>query len=302
MPIRRTLSCVLAALAGPVLALWVASVPAEVRIGVVNERPDRPDLALSQYGALHGWLEGRLASRGIALGRLVIAQSISEMIDRLRAGEVEAVIEGVVPTLRMEQQTGLLSPELVAWRKGQRQYTSVFFVRRDSPIQSLSDLAGRTIAFEAPRSTSAYFVPWAALLEHGLAVRPLADQPAPDAVSYVFAGSELNQGYWVHQRRADAGAFNDGDWERTPAHLRADLRIIATTRPLLRWLFSLRTDLDPAVRAAILEELSRAHEDSAGREALETAERIARFEPLTTEDREGIEHWRHIIGRMPEEP
>lgn len=289
-----------------VLALLVllpgAGPAAELHFGVVNERGDRPDLALSQYAALHAYLERRLAVRGIRLGRLVIAQDVAQMIDRLQSGQVDAIAEGVIPTLRMEQKTGVLSPELVVWRKGQREYRTVFFVRRDSPVQTLADLAGRTVAFEAPRSTSAYFVPLATLVEQGLEVRPKQETPAPKAVRYVFAGSELNQAYWVHQGRAEAGAFNDGDWERVPPQVRDELRIVATSRPLLRWLFSVRRDLASETRAALLEELTHAHETPSGREALRTAENIARFEPLTAADREDIDRWRGVLDQLQAGP
>jgi phosphonate transport system substrate-binding protein len=70
------------------------------------------------------------------------------MSDRIARGEIDALIEGVMPTLALERQTGLLDPELLVWRKGQRQYVTVFFTRKDSSIQELQDLRGRTIAFE----------------------------------------------------------------------------------------------------------------------------------------------------------
>lgn len=270
-----------------------------LRIGVINERTDRPDYALSQYGALHAYLGERLSAHGVTLEPLVVTEDVATMIERLRTGEVDAVIEGVIPTLRMARETGALEPALLAWRKGQRQYHSVFFVRRDAEIQDLADLAGHTIAFESPRSTSAFYVPLATLVEHGLEVAPRESVASPQDVGYAFAGSELNQSYWVQRGVTDAGAFNDGDWQRTPAAVQDELRIIAETRPLLRWLLSVHTSVPAAERRALLAELVSMHETENGRAALQSAERIRRFEHLTADDRDGLDYWRGVLARIP---
>jgi phosphonate transport system substrate-binding protein len=163
----------------------------------------------------------------------------------------------------------------------------------------LDDLLGRTLAFEAPRSTSAYYVPSAALLRLGLPLVPRETAALkPDAVNYVFAGSELNQAYWVQRGEVDAGVFNDGDWRRTPASLRRELRIIHRTRPLLRWLFSLRTGLAPRVRNAVLGAMTHMHDNPQGRQALQAAARIARFEPLTADDRADLADWRPLLMQV----
>lgn len=297
-PLLRCLALMLcAALAGgaragdPALATFC--------LGVVNERSDRPDFALEQYSAMHAWLAPRLGDAGVALGKLVIAQSVEEMGERLTRGEVDAVIESVVPTLVLERSTDRLDPALLAWRKGQREYRSVFFVRSDDPARSLADLRGRSIAFESARSTSAYYVPRAELEAAGLTVVPAEQADAPEsAVRFRLVGSEINQAYWVERGLADAGAFNDGDWERTPAALRARLRIIHTTLPLPRWLLSFRRGLDPRVRAAATRALTQMHTTEQGRAALQKAERISRFEPLTPQDLAALDHWRKRLQAM----
>jgi phosphonate transport system substrate-binding protein len=221
------------------------------------------------------------------------------MANQIASGEVDALIEGVMPTLIIEQRTQRITPDLVVWRKGQRQYHSVFFVRHDSPVTHLQELRGRTIVFEAPRSTSAYHVPRATLRSEGLTlVADEATESGPEAVRYLFAGSELNQAYWVHRGIAEAGAFNDGDWERVPDTIRKDLRIIHSTRPLLRWLIAFASDLDPGVRAAVSEALTAAHQDEVGRAALQAASGIARFEHLSDADRADLAYWRTVLGEL----
>jgi len=289
----------LAAMVCAAVMTTVGAAETGFRLGVINERLDKPDHALSHYGALHAYLTEKLAARGVRSGDLVIAPNVNEMANRVANGEVDAVIEGVMPSLAIERRTGRLEPALLAWRKGQRQYHSVFFARKDSPIQGLPDLSGRTIAFEAPRSTSAYYVPKAALQAEGMKLASAESKgAATDSVRYKFAGSELNQAYWVHRGLVDVAAFNDGDWGRLPDRIRQDLRIVHRTRPLLRWLLSFTRDLDADTREQVIEVLVQAHEDESGRAALEAAARIARFEALTDADRDSLAYWSKVLGDL----
>ncbi len=279
--------------------LWATAtwaVQPHFRLGIVNERPEKPDHALSQYESMHAYLQRRLSRKRVSVGDLVVTQNISDMTNRVLAHRVDAVIEGLMPTLTIERDSQLLAPALLPWRKGQRQYHSVFFVRKGSAIRELRDLNGRTIAFETPRSTSAYYIPSVTLQSLGLrlATKPHQNDDA-GAIRYAFAGSELNQGYWVKEGRADAGAFNDGDWLRLPDHLRQQLRIIHTTKPVLRWLLSFHVKLDPETRGKVTEILLHMHEDMEGRAALQEASRIAKFEALTASDESTLGHWRNVL-------
>ncbi|NBC49156.1 MAG: PhnD/SsuA/transferrin family substrate-binding protein [Gammaproteobacteria bacterium] len=281
----------------PVLALE------PLRLGVINERPDRPAYALGLYGPLNAYLDAQLRPLGQRMGDLVIARSLDEMAVRISDGTVDLLLEGVMPTLKLRRKTGRIDVHLLVWRKGQRQYHTVFFARRESSIQRIEQLRGKVVVFESPRSTSAYDVPRAALIEAGLefAEQPGADTAGAvdgDRVRFLFAGSELNQAYWVHAGRAHAGAFNNGDWERTPEAIKPELRIFHRTRPILRWLFSFAGPVDPALRAQLVEILNGMHQDPEGRAALAAASRIAKFEPLTSADRANLTYWDEALERL----
>ena len=111
----------------------------------------------------------------------------------------------------------------------------------------------------------------------------------------MFAGSETNQAYWVQRGRADAGAFNNGDWERVPEIVKQDLRIIYRTKPVLRWLFTFVEGLDEKTQSAVVNVLLSAHEDKAGQLALLAAEQISKFEPLTDDDKVNLAYWSDIF-------
>ncbi|NEV64348.1 phosphate/phosphite/phosphonate ABC transporter substrate-binding protein [Thiorhodococcus minor] len=295
-------SCVSGLLTMTVLAQVAAAEP--FRLGVINERPDRPSFALEQYAPLEAYLHARLAERGFATtGEVVITRDLDEMSSRVETGAVQAVLEGVMPTLKLRQRTGRLDVRLLLWRKGQRQYHTVFFARRDSMIERLDQLRGKTIVFESPRSTSAYDVPRLALIEAGLNLvsavgNGVSDGHSPRDVRFVFAGSELNQAYWVHAGRADAGAFNDGDWERVPKTIQSELRIFHETPPILRWLLSFTAVVDPDVRDAAVEILLSMDKDPEGRAVLQAASRIAKIERLTDADRASLTYWEQALRRL----
>lgn len=167
-------------------------------LGVINERPTEPDFALAQYSKLRDYLNTHLQEAGIRVAPLAITRDVPEMADQLAAQKVDALIDGVFPTLDIERRIGRLRTTLLVWRKGQREYHTVFFSRSEGPVATLTDLPGRVLVFETHRSTSAHAIPKAYLRQQGFIVVP-ADQTSPpaNAFRYVFAGAELNQAYWV---------------------------------------------------------------------------------------------------------
>ncbi len=277
---------------------WSGLVQAEhglFTIGVIAEREGSIERAFRQYGPLHKYLAKKLNEKNIEIGPLVVVKDLHDMANKLESGNVDAIFESVVTTHKINDisDKNTLSPSLLGWRKGQRQYHSVFFVRKDSDIKSLNDLQGKKIVFESGRSTSAFFVPRAIIKQQGLSLWALGTHhEEKNHLLYEFAGSELNQAYWVHRGKSDVGAFNNGDWLRIPEKVRQDLRIIYQTKPIVRWLFSINDVVDKAIRLAVEDVLLAAHEDDEGKTALETASRISKFEMLNTVDLENIEYWK----------
>jgi phosphonate transport system substrate-binding protein len=285
---------ILAALLVAVLS-WLAPGMAEaagatLRLGVVVEQTGEPDRLLRPLGVLLDRLRQRLLPAGVEVGELVTARDAGELAQRIARGEVDFVIETVFPTLDLQQRSGGLSPALVVVRGGKREYRSVFFTAKESPIHALADLRGRTLVLQSLRSTSAFALPKAELERAGLAIRAASDTSGGRLrdVLYVLAQTEANQAVWVADGRGDAGAFNDADWTAVPEKVRSQLRIFHETRPLIRGLLSFRTGLDARVRARAEEALTTLGSDEDGRAVLAAAGGITRFEPLTLVDRQEL--------------
>lgn len=285
-----------ALLPGPAPRAAQAAEARLLRLGVMIEEPAEPDRILRLYSDLIGVMRKRLAPIDIQVPGIVIAKDIDDLAGRIAGGEVDFVIETVFPSLLLSERSQHLEPELVVIRRGERQYHSVFFTRKDAAIHSLEDLRGRTLVLQAARSTSAFALPRAELARYGMRMLP-ADTPERDtqAVRYRLAGAELNQAIWVLHERGDAGAFNEGDWEALPASVREQLRIFHRTQPILRALLSVRSGLDPELRAALGELLLALPQDPEGKAALQRATGITGFERLTAHDRAELRAWQATL-------
>jgi len=292
-----------AALAAVASAALVAAPPASVsapgapvHLGVIAEEPNEPDRMLSVFGELIARLRERLSPTSVQMGDLVIARDLDDLSQRLVRGDVDFVIETVFPTLALQERSHSLDPALVVVRRGQREYRSVFFTRKDARIQSLRDLRGKTLVLQALRSTSAFALPKAELERAGLSLAPADDLRArPDDVRYVLALAEINQAVWVLHGRGEAGAFNEGDWADLPEKVRSQLRVFHETAPIVRGLLSFRARLDPGTRRVVEAALLSLPEDEAGRAALTRAAGVTRFERLTPQDRRALKVWAPIL-------
>ena len=273
---------------------------APLRFGVIAEEANEPDRMLRVFGEMLARLRERLAPSGVDVGDLVIARDIDDLSQRLARGEVEFIIETVFPTLVLQERSRRLDPALVVVRRGQREYRSVFFTKKDGPIRDLAGLRGRTLVLQALRSTSAFALPKAEVERAGLVVVPADDPRAGQAyVRYVLALAEINQAIWVLHGKGDAGAFNEGDWAALPEKIRSQLRVFHETRPIVRGLLSFRAGLDPRVRRLADEALQGLDDDEPGRAALALASGITRFEPLTARDRQELRGLAAVLRPRP---
>jgi phosphonate transport system substrate-binding protein len=290
---RAAVALGVVAFAASVVAPPVSPAPGVVvHLGVIAEEPNEPDRMLSVFGELIARLGERLSPANVRMGDLVIARDIEDLSQRLVRGDVDFVIETVFPTLALQERSRNLDPALVVVRRGQREYRSVFFTRRDSSIRSLRDLRGKALVLQALRSTSAFALPKAELERAGLSLAPADDLHArPRDVRYVLALAEINQAVWVLHGRGEAGAFNEGDWAALPEKVRSKLRVFHETAPIVRGLLSFRASLGPETRRLLEATLLELPEDEAGRAALTQAAGLTRFEPLTPQDRRALAAW-----------
>ena len=275
----------------------------DAHVLVLGRISDNPQAHYEQLKPLLDYVVPRMRDVGITEGRILMARSAQQMASYLRRGRVDWVTETAGTAMELEQQARA-QPLLLTERDGVSQYHTVFFVRRDSGIDSLEALRGRSIAFQNVASTSAYFVPATELLDRGLPMEILLspmDRPATGSVGYLFARSELNISTWVHKRLVDAGVMSSLDWnnpQRMPPTYRRDMRVIYETAPYPRAIEMVRGDLDPKVRERLYQVLVEAANDPDAREPLLQFFKTTHFLPLDARSRQSLDVLRKGIVRV----
>ncbi len=300
---------------GLALLLGAAIAPANIppahassddQVLVLGRISDDPRTHHEQLKPLLDYVVPRMRDVGITEGHILMARDVQQMTSYLRRGRVDWVTETAGAAMRLQERAGA-RPLLLTERSGADHYRGVFFVRRDSGIESLADLKGRTVAFQNTASTSAYFAPAVELLDAGVPMEILLspmDRPGPDSVGYLFARTELNIATWVHKRLIDVGVISNLDWEdarRIPPAFRNDFRIIHQTPDYPRALEVVRGDLDPKVQARLREVLLEAAGDPAARQALQLFFGTTGFQPIDAESRRALDHLRRGVLRVREQ-
>ena len=291
------------------LAVLLAAQPAAAEdddVLVLGRISDDPASHYAQLKPLLDYVVPRMADVGIREGRILMARDAQQMLSYLRRGRVDWVTETSAAAMLLESRAGA-EPLLLTERSGVSRYRTVFFVRRDSGIDTLEALRGRSVAFQNRSSTSAYFVPATELLARDLPMEILlspVDQPSPESVGYLFAGSESNIATWVHKQLVDAGAMSDLDWgnpRATPPSYRKDLEVIHQTPYFPRALEVTAAGMAPRVRERLRTVLLEAAADPEAAEALRHFFGTTRFLPVDGEARQQLQYLRTAVLRVSDE-
>ncbi len=235
--------------------------------------------------AMANYLAAELAPYGVTGVDIKMVDTMEEMQELLVAGEVDLVSETAFAAIELTR-SGSADMLLREWKSGVSDYHTVIFARRDSGIESLDDLVGRTIAFEDRGSTSAYLVPRAHMAQEGFNLVELDDplaRPPRGSVGYTFADDESNVVGRVMRGYADAGVMSNHDWsdeDEVSEVERRDLVLIESTDPIIRSIMLVRNSLDPDVKSLIAAVLQQMHESEAGLETLREYWKVARFDRI----------------------
>jgi phosphonate transport system substrate-binding protein len=257
----------------------------QLRVGLIGADPGQ---LLQDFDPFTEYLRSRLKGSGIRDVTVFVARDLGQMRARIKEGKLDFILTSAFPIVEMESDA--LVPAVVAVQGAAREYSAVFFVRKESSLQNLSDLRGKTVVFGTPSSTAGYAMPMAELKRNNLSLSEATDENAPeDTVRYVFAGEAINQAFRVIQHRADAGAFSGSDWEELPRKEQLRLRVIHRTAPIARLFGSFRPSFPLALRDVVEKTLVDMSGDRRGRTALTAALHMAKFERLTEEDRSSLQ-------------
>ncbi|MCG6200061.1 phosphate/phosphite/phosphonate ABC transporter substrate-binding protein [Psychromonas antarctica] len=252
---------------------------------VIGKVSGSPKKHLKSLKLLANYLVSHMQDLGYTKGKVLLSRSEQELARHLQQGEIDLVTETPFSTMYLLAEAGV-EPILRKWKKGIAEYHSVIFVRKDSGINRLQDLKGKTIAFEDPNSTVAYYIPAYDLITAGLNLEQLnspREKAKTDFAGYIFSQQVINTSLWVHKGRVNAGAMSNLDWQkndRMPDSFHPDLKIIHRSISIPRAIEVLRKGLPFAVKARIKILMLNIDKDPDADEILRSYQQTRNFDEL----------------------
>ncbi len=164
--------------------------------------------------------------------RAYVALDYTALVEAMRSGQVQFGWLTPAPLVLAER---LFDAEILLTqvRKGSPSYYGAIVVREDSPVRTVEELRGKTIAWVDPQSTSGYVIPRYLLIQRGFDPRRFFRQQTfagghDSAVLAVQSGQVDAAAVW-----ADPPADGTGAWSRfLRSHPGAGLRPILYSPPV----------------------------------------------------------------------
>ncbi|MEE4195774.1 MAG: phosphate/phosphite/phosphonate ABC transporter substrate-binding protein [Anaerolineae bacterium] len=129
-----------------------------------------------------------------------VATEYAGVIEALSSDPVKAHMSSLATfAYILAAERGVAEAELVAVRYGSAVYNGQIFVRADSGIESIADLAGKTFCRPDPLSTSGWIIP-------SITLRAAGIDPDTDLAEVVDAGSHDASVAGVYNGDCDAGS------------------------------------------------------------------------------------------------
>ena len=205
-----------------------------------------------------------------------VGSDYNATIEALRAGHIDVALLGpfsyVLATTVAQVEAFAVT---VTARSMQPSYQSIIIAAKDSNINSLADLKGKTFAFVDPGSTSGFMVPSAAMIKLGIT-------PEKDFKQVMYSGGHDSTIVAVGSGKVDAGSVADRIYERGCAKGLADcnkLKVVWTSPPIpndpLLYRKNLSDDMKKKIREAFFSVKNLAFGEMGT---------VARFDPASDKD------------------
>jgi phosphonate transport system substrate-binding protein len=248
-------------------------------------------------------------------GKVIITPTVNDMINLLKEQKIDLYFESPFTIALVDKESGAV-PFLLRWKEGVAQYHSIFIVKKNSPINTINDFVGKTIAFEAPESTSGYLLPKAYLVQKGFSLSGEATESYltqgraggvlsggsnitnssidesignsnsnNNTIRYVFAREDQNIPLWIVEGKADIGVISNVDIEQeTYESVKSQLKIVDRTIDVPRHVVSHRSELDPVLVEKIKHMLVYMDKDQEGIKILKNFEETTKYEEIKNRD------------------
>jgi phosphonate transport system substrate-binding protein len=228
------------------------------------------------------------AHLGRSLGRPVrvaISRDYDDHIRRVSSGEVDIAYMGPASYVKLVGTYGEVPLLARLEIKGNPAFHGVIFVHKDSPIQTLEEIAGKRFAFGSPTSTMGTLVPRHVLRQAGVSLKDLG--------GFGSLGNHDNIALAVLVGDFDAGAIKEETFSKYEPR---GLRSLAVTPSISEHLFVAAADLPADTVAEVRKILLRTGEDEEGLEVLRSIKgTVSGFVPVEDGDYDNL---RRILSEV----
>lgn len=176
---------------------------------------------------------------------LVVTTDYSSMIEAASNGRIDLAYFGPLSYVLAKTKSDI-EPFAARLEDGSTTYTSVIIGNVAAGVDELADIAGQTVAFGDPASTSSRLFPELTLAQ--------ADLTAGEDYEAVFLGAHDAVALAVQNGNAQAGGLSRPIFDSLINEGTLDpsqIVVIAESEPIPQYPWTLRSDLDPALKADI---------------------------------------------------
>ncbi|MCG2584274.1 putative selenate ABC transporter substrate-binding protein [Massilia sp. TS11] len=168
------------------------------------------------------------------------------------------------------------------------------FITTDKTINKLDDLKGRTLSFGSESSTSGHLMPRYFMLQAKL-------NPEKDLKRIAFSGAHDATVAAVAGGKVDAGALNISVWNKLVEAKKVDpavVRVFFTTPGFYDYNWTVRSDMDAALKKKISDAFLALDPNTAEGKAILDLQKASKFIPTKAENYKAIEDAAHNAGLL----
>jgi len=252
-----------------------------ITIGTIDTEPKEK---IYKFQAIADYLQEKFNEKNIHFD-VEIPKDINNAINLINNNKLDIFVDSIYSTIEVQKKSDI-SILAKRWKKGIEDYRSVVFVKKNSNLNNLADLKGKTIAFEDEFSTSGYFIPKKVMELQGLKV---SQDGKKDSINYDYSRSEENTFAWVIYSKVVAGVTDDKTFQSYDNNM---FKIIYKSGLIPRHLVSFSNKINPQLRDEILDILYSMDTNDKGKESLKVFSKTKKFTPLTSKDIELIKGYK----------
>ena len=199
----KLILCLAICIIGTVLSLPVYA--ETITFGIYTS--DKATVMYQKFKPIIDYLQDRITQNGInATVKMKIFPSYAAAVDALAAGNVDFMRFGPASYIMAKDRDENIRLLAMEHKKNKKRFYGVFIVTKNSPINSLNDLKGKSFAFGDKNSTIGRYLSQAELVKAGIR--------SADLSKYDFLGRHDKVALAVAVGNYDAGVVKENTFQK----------------------------------------------------------------------------------------